>query len=151
MAPLAARLARARALARGTRIRVSDLERRLGTRYTVDTVAALVRRHPRTRFIWLLGADNFAELHRWRDWRRLARLVPIAVIARPGYSDLRWTAPAMAWFRRWRHASAHAGRWRDWELPAIVLLDTKLSPLSATAIRARDPDWAAPLLRSNQG
>ena len=56
------------------------IERELGTRYTVDTLAALVRRYPKRRFIWLMGADNLAQFHRWRDWRRIAALVPIAVV-----------------------------------------------------------------------
>ena len=143
MAPMAARLAAARRMARHPWIKVSAVEARLGTRYAVDTVAALVRRHPHTRFVWLMGADNLEQLHRWSRWRDLARLVPIAVLARPRYSLFGLTAPAMAWFRRWRRVSARARRWREWELPAIVMLDIRTSPLSATAIRARDPDWAA--------
>lgn len=143
MAPLAARMASARVAARHPRIRVTDIETRLGTRFTADTVAALVRRCPHIRFIWLMGADNLAQFHRWRDWRRLARTVPIAVLARPRYMGEALGAPAMAWLGRWRHASARARAWREWELPAIVMLDIRMSPLSATAIRARDPDWAA--------
>ena len=142
MAPLAVRVAAARAVARHRRIRVTGIEARLGTRFAVDTVAALQRRHPGIRFIWLMGADNLAQLHRWSRWRRLARLLPIAVLARPGYMLQALTAPAMAWFGRRRHASATAGSWREWRLPAIVVLDIRMSPLSATAIRRADPDWA---------
>ena len=94
MAPLAARVASAKAAARHPRIRVLALAE---DRYTVDTVAALRRAHPDKRFIWLMGADNLAQFDRWRDWRRLARTVPIAVFARPGYSLHGLGAPAMAW------------------------------------------------------
>ncbi|MGI4949349.1 MAG: nicotinate (nicotinamide) nucleotide adenylyltransferase, partial [Janthinobacterium lividum] len=76
MAPLAARLASARRQARRAPIRATDVETRLGTRYTVDTLRALVRRYPRTRFVWLMGEDNLAQFHRWRDWRGIARTVP---------------------------------------------------------------------------
>jgi nicotinate-nucleotide adenylyltransferase len=87
MAPYAARLASARLKARRSRIRVSDFEARAGTRYTVDTVAAILRRWPRTRFIWLMGEDTVAQFHQWKDWRGLASMVPIAVMSRPGYDD----------------------------------------------------------------
>jgi len=142
MAPLYTRTTAATVAAHHRRIRVSDLELRLGTRFAVDTVAAVIRRYPNVRFVWLMGADNLVELHRWSRWRTLARLVPIAVFARPGYMGRASTAPAMAWFRRWRHASASARRWREWRLPAIVVLDIRMSPLSATAIRRADPQWA---------
>ena len=142
MAPLAARVAAATAVARHPRIRVSDIEARLGTRYAVDTVAALVHRHPNVRFVWLMGVDNLAQLHLWSRWRSLARRVPIAVLARPGYMGQALISPAMAWLGRWRHVSTAARHWREWRLPAIVVLDIRLNPLSATAIRAADPDWA---------
>ena len=142
MAPLATRLASARAAARHPRIRPLAIEPQLGTRYTVDTVAALRRRHPRARFIWLMGADNLAQFHRWRDWRRIARLVPIAVFGRPGYIGAALTAPAMGWLRRFRRSRARVRHWTEWRLPAIVILDIRLSALSATAVRAARPDWA---------
>ena len=65
---------------------VSDLEQDMGTRYTVDTVTALRRRHPDAGFVWIMGADNLAELHRWKDWTRLLEQVPVAVFDRPSYS-----------------------------------------------------------------
>ncbi|QYE36658.1 nicotinate-nucleotide adenylyltransferase [Polymorphobacter sp. PAMC 29334] len=144
MAPLAARVASANVVARHRRIVVSDLEVGLGTRYAVDTVAVLLRRYPKVRFVWLMGADNLVDFDHWSRWRALALLVPIAVFARPGYMGRALTAPAMAWFRRWRHASASVRRWREWRLPAIVVLDIRMSPLSATAIRSADPNWADP-------
>ena len=150
MAPLAARIAAAKAIARQPRIRVTGIEARLGTRFAVDTVAALVRRHPHVRFVWLMGADNLAQFHRWSRWRSLARRVPIAVLARPGYMGQALISPAMAWLGRWRHASAVARHWREWRLPAIVVLDIRLSPISATAIRAADPDWARRLFTDDK-
>src|SRR5215216_425890 len=85
MAPLAARYVSARGAARGAPIRPTTIEAELGLRYTVDVLRALIRRYPKRRFVWLMGADNLAQFHRWKDWRRIARLMPIAVIARPGY------------------------------------------------------------------
>src|SRR3546814_6053776 len=87
MAPIKQRLASACRMAKGTPIRPTVIERQLGTRYTVDTLKKLVRRYPKRRFIWIMGADNLLQFHHWRQWRDIARLMPIAVIARPGYDD----------------------------------------------------------------
>lgn len=141
MAPLAARLGSARRMARRAPIRATAIEARLGTRYTVDTIRALQRRYPKRRFIWLMGADNLAEFHRWRDWRSIARAIPIAVVARPTYNGKALAAPAMAWLRRFQKPRSAATLWTTWRLPAIVLLRFRPDPTSATALRAGDPDW----------
>ena len=142
MAPLAARLASARAMARHPRIRVTAIEAQLGTRYAVDTVTALQHRWPRTCFIWLAGADILPDLHRWHRWRALLHRLPIAVLARPRYMGAAMRSPAMAWARRWRHRQDTAADWPQWSLPAIVVLATPANPQSATAIRTHDPRWA---------
>jgi nicotinate-nucleotide adenylyltransferase len=142
MAPLAARLKSAQRQARGAPIVPTAIERELGTRYTVDTLRALKRRYPKREFIWLMGSDNLAQFHRWRSWREIARTMPIAVIARPGYTGAAMASPAMAWLRRYRVPKAsllHGGRW---SAPALVLLRFDPDPRSATAIRRADPDWA---------
>jgi nicotinate-nucleotide adenylyltransferase len=141
MAPLPARLASARRAAGGARIRVSAIERQLGTVYTVDTLAFLVRRYPKRRFIWLMGADNLAQFHRWRDWRKIAALVPIAVVTRPGYDARALKAPAWGWLRRFVRPAAMARNWTLWRPPALVLLSLPPDRTSATAIRAANPDW----------
>lgn len=141
MAPLAARLASARARARGARIRATAIEETLGTRYTVDTLAALTRRYPRHRFIWLMGADNLLQFHRWRAWRRIARTMPIAVIARPGYSHAARASSAMGWLRRFVRPARQRKSWTTWRPPALVLLRFRPDPNSATRIRQADPDW----------
>ena len=141
MAPFAARLASAQAMAEHSPIQVSGIELELGTRYTVDTVRALVRRHPGHRFIWLMGADTVAQFHQWKDWRGLARCVPIAVLSRPGYDDDARAARAMGWLRWFVRPAATARRWTDWSAPAICLLRLPPDPTSATRLRALDPDW----------
>lgn len=141
MATLAARLASARAMARRSRIRVSDFEARAGTRYTVDTIAAAKRRWPRRRFVWLMGEDVVAQFHQWKDWRRLARMVPIAVLSRPGYDDEARAARAMGWLRKFVRPSAKAREWTNWSAPAILFLRLPPDRTSATRLRALDPDW----------
>ncbi|MDE2405804.1 MAG: nicotinate-nucleotide adenylyltransferase [Sphingomonadales bacterium] len=142
MAPLPARLASARAHARRAPIRITAIERELHTRFTVDTLARLVRRYPKRRFVWLMGADNLAQFHRWRDWRRIARTMPIAVIARPGYDAAALASPAMAWLGRFRRPPASVRTRAAWSAPALVLLRFDPDPRSATTLRDRDPDWA---------
>ena len=141
MAAFDARLAKAAVMARRARIRASDFEQREGTRFTVDTVRRLKRRHPRDRFIWLLGSDTVPNFHLWRDWRGLAREVPIAVIRRPGYDSAAHAARAMGWLSRFVHPSSQAKQWTEWSAPAIIFLRLPPDPTSATAIRARDPHW----------
>ena len=141
MAPLAARLASAQRQARRSRIRPTAIERDLGTRYTIDTLAVLVRRFPKRRFIWLMGADNLDQFHRWRDWRKIARIMPIAVVARPGYDSIARFSVAAGWYRGRVHPQSHAHHWTDWSPPALVVLRFLPDTRSATALRASNPLW----------
>jgi nicotinate-nucleotide adenylyltransferase len=142
MAPLPARVVSARNHARRAPIRVSAIERDMGTRYTCDTLFELRRRYPRNQFIWLMGADNLAQFHHWHRWRDIARTMPIAVMARPGYDARALAAPAMAWLGRFRRPVASMTNRADWSAPALVLLAFDPDPRSASAIRRADPDWA---------
>lgn len=141
MAPFEARLASAREMARRSPIRVSDFEARAGTRYTIDTVRQIIRRWPRHRFIWLMGEDNVAQFHQWKDWRALARTVPIAVISRPGYDDDARAARAMGWLRRFVRPADQAKNWTQWSAPAIIFLRLPPDRTSATGLRALNPNW----------
>lgn len=141
MAPLAARLARARALARRAPIRPSAIEARLGTRFTIDTLRALVRRYPRHRFIWLMGGDNLGQFGRWKNWRGIARIMPIAVVARPGYDTCVHGGPAMNWLRRFVRPARQSRNWTNWRVPALVHLRFRPDPRSATLLRQADPLW----------
>lgn len=142
MAPLAKRLASARMQARRAPIRVTAIERELGTRFTVDTLRAIIRRWPARRYVWLMGADNLAQFHRWKHWRTIARMMPIAVIARPGYDAVATASPAMAWLGRYRVSAASLRNRKGWSAPALVLLRFDPDSRSATAIRRADPQWA---------
>lgn len=141
MASFEDRLASAKAMARRSRIRVSDFERKAGTRYTVDTVKRLRRRYRNAEFIWLMGADTVAEFHQWKHWRKLAESLPIAVIRRPGYDRQAHAARAMGWLRRFVRPSSQARNWTDWSAPAILFLRLPPDPTSATGLRAHDPNW----------
>ena len=142
MAPLATRVRSAKAMARRAPIKVTAIERELGTVYTIDTLRALKRRFPRRRFVWLMGADNLAQFHLWKDWREIATEMPIAVIARPGYDDQALASPAMAWLRRFRLTAAEFGNRDEWSAPALIEVRFDPDPRSATEFRRTDPDWA---------
>lgn len=135
MAPLEQRLAEARRVSAHPRILVTDIESRLGTRYTADTLAALRRHYPQTRFVWLMGADNLAQFHHWQDWQGIARQMPIAVLDRPGFNLTAPQNPAGQWLSRFRVARHDAAALAAKPAPAFLLLKSKLNPLSATAIR----------------
>jgi nicotinate-nucleotide adenylyltransferase len=142
MASLGARVRSARELARRAPIRITAIERELGTVYTIDTLRALKRRFPRRRFVWLMGADNLAQFHQWKDWRDIAAEMPIAVIARPGYDERALASPAMAWLRPYRLTAAEFRNRPEWSAPALIELRFDPDPRSATEIRRTDPDWA---------
>jgi len=137
MASFAKRLANAAAYARHPRIRVLDLEARLGTRFTLDTLKALQPRLPRLHFVWLMGADNLTQLRRWKDWPEIFFRVPIAVFARPTYCQQALAEMAAQRFHRYRVAANRSRGLATMSPPAWTFLPSKLDPSSATAIRSR--------------
>ncbi len=135
MAGLAERLASTRRVADGRRIVATDIERRLGTRYTLDTVRALRRRFPRVRFVWLMGADVLAELPRWHCWQALVRIVAFVVLPRPGYTRAALAGRAATCLRAFRIPAQAAATLVDRQPPAWVFLPARETAASATALR----------------
>ena len=130
------RVAAARALVHHPRIEVTDIEERLGTRYTAATLRALLRRYPGVRFVWLMGADNLAGFHRWEDWAEIMHMVPVGVLARPGEQLRAGLSPAARRFARWRLPAGAAQGLADRPPPAWVLLPGPMLDLSSTGLRA---------------
>lgn len=145
-APLAERIAAARAMSHDPRIVVTGIESRLGTRWTADTIAALRRRWPGVRFVWLMGSDNLIQFSRWDRWRGIAAQVPIGVIARPGFRTPARGSRAAQILERHRLPEHRAALLADARPPAWVLLNVPMTALSSTAIRAAaaGPDGDAP-------
>ncbi|MCC7015768.1 MAG: nicotinate-nucleotide adenylyltransferase [Rhodospirillales bacterium] len=143
MAALAARVRTAREVARHARIRVTAIESELGTTHTADTLRRLIERFPGARFVWLMGADNLIQISRWRDWRAIFALVPVAVLARPTYSLPALASVAARQFASARIPETAAGALADARPPAWAFLRIRLSAASATAIRARERRAAA--------
>jgi nicotinate-nucleotide adenylyltransferase len=138
---LAERAQAAKDVAEDPRIDVSCLEAVIGTRYTVDTVTHLRRRVSGVRFVWIMGADNLAQFHRWKDWRRIAAEVPIAVIDRPPQSFRALAAPAAQALARYRLPENQAQNLPDQRAPAWVFLSGLKLNLSSTVLRNPDGSW----------
>ena len=129
------RMAAIAALARDPRMVVTDIEARLGTRYTADTIARLAQRAPATRFVWVMGADGLAGFHRWDRWRDIARLVPICIVDRPGQTFRAAASLAAHALAHVRIDEADAATLADREPPAWTLLHGPRTPISSTALR----------------
>ncbi|MBX2853561.1 MAG: nicotinate-nucleotide adenylyltransferase [Rhodobacteraceae bacterium] len=139
-AEIAHRVATSRAMMRHPRVQVTDIETRLGTQFTADTLSELIKRYPQARFVWLMGADNLTSFHRWEHWDWIMETVPIGVLARPGAQVRAGLAPAAQRYRRARVDPRAAATLAFRRAPAWSLVTApmaQLSPLSSTEIRAQ--------------
>ena len=135
-APLADRIARARQIMDHPRVAITDLESRLGTRMTADTIAALQALYPGVRFVWLMGADNMVQFDQWDRWAEIAARVPIGVVARPGWRMAARYSRAARMLGPARLPDAEAGLLADCRPPVWAMINVPMSKLSSTAIRA---------------
>ena len=141
LAPLGERIAAARALTHHPRIDITGLEAAIKTRFTYDTISWLIDRCPGVRFVWIMGADNLAQFHRWQNWRRIAMQVPIAVIDRPPQSFRALAAPAAKALAHYRLPESEASRLAEQRPPAWVFLTGMKLNLSSTGLRNPDGSW----------
>jgi nicotinate-nucleotide adenylyltransferase len=135
MAPLAQRLAAAAGIADGRRVVATAIEARLRTRYTADTLPTLRRRFPLARFVWLMGADNLADLPRWRQWPRIVAAMPFAVLPRPGYNRRALAGQAAQCLAAARRPVRQASLLSIMAAPAWLFLPAPQHAASATALR----------------
>ncbi|TYB82534.1 nicotinate-nucleotide adenylyltransferase [Maritimibacter fusiformis] len=135
-APMERRLARARAVIDDPRVVITDIEERLGTRYTAETLERLFCLYPQARFVWLMGADNLAGFHLWENWQDIFEALPIGVIARPGDRVAARMSPAARRYRAARLPGSGAGRLALAEPPAWCLINVPMVDTSSSAIRA---------------
>jgi nicotinate-nucleotide adenylyltransferase len=134
---LEARLASARKMARGPHMIVSDVESRVGSRYTIDILRILKQRFPGVRFVWIMGGDNLNSLHGWRGWADIMREMPVAVIARPGAEMKSRSSPAARRFAPFRLSSRESTRLAGKRPPAWLYIRAPFNFASSTALRAR--------------
>lgn len=135
LAPLAARVAAAAATADHPRIRVTAFEAAAGLTFTVATIRALLGHRPGVRFVWMMGADNLAEFHRWRGWREIMTRLPLAVVDRPGSGHAAVSAPAARHFWRSRIDQRCLPALPTAPPPAWALIRAPLDPTSSSALR----------------
>ena len=136
-APLARRMADARVVMQHPRVVITDIEARLGTQATADTLAALGPIYPGVRFVWLMGADNLAQLHLWRNWRFIMDTVPVGVLARPGQRISARMSPAARIYGRYRIDGQASHSLAGATAPAWCFVNVPMVDLSSSAIRAQ--------------
>ena len=136
-APLARRLDAARALMRHPRVTVTDIEARLGTNITAETLLRLTALYPGVRFTWLMGADNLAQIHRWNHWRTIFETVPVGVLARPGDQISARVSPAARIYARYRLKAGDSQLLGRMKAPAWCFVNVPMVDLSSSEIRAR--------------
>ena len=135
-APLMRRMEAARAILRHPRVAVTDIEARIGTRATADTLAALRRLYPGVRFVWLMGADNLAQFHLWKDWRWIMDNVSVGVVARPGDRISARMSPAARIYARYRIDGTARHLLGRADSPAWCFVNVPMIDVSSTQIRS---------------
>ncbi|WP_259400353.1 nicotinate-nucleotide adenylyltransferase [Roseovarius sp. SCSIO 43702] len=135
-APFDQRMAAARAMMDHPRVHVTDLEAQLATRYTARTLSALIALRPRVRFVWLMGADNLAQFHEWRDWQWIMETVPVGVMARPGARQGALRSVAARTYRHARWPASMSQALPRAEAPAWCFVNVPMVAQSSTRLRA---------------
>jgi nicotinate-nucleotide adenylyltransferase len=149
LAPLALRLDAARKVSRHPRIVATALEAAIGATYTYQTISYLKRRCPGVHFVWLMGADNFCHFDRWQRWRDIARLVPIAIIDRPGSTLTALRGRAAEALAPYRRDESCAPALATAAPPAFVFLHGPRSPKSSTELRGKPQSTCPEYIKMN--
>lgn len=144
-APIARRMAAARQVMQHPKVDVTDIEALVGTRATADTLTALRRLYPQVRFVWLMGADNLAQFHRWKDWRLIMDTVPVGVLARPGERISARMSPAARVYAKYRIDGQARHLLGQAQAPAWCFVNVPMIDVSSTELRTRG-EWGAEVL-----
>jgi nicotinate-nucleotide adenylyltransferase len=139
LAPLAERVAAARAILHHPSIRVTGFEAAHGFAYTYETLRFLKLAFPGVHFVWIMGADNLSQLDRWERWREIARLMPMAIYVRPGSTRQAPASRAAIALAPYRIDESDARRLPDLPPPAWVYMHGLMSPLSSSILRRGRP------------
>lgn len=135
-APLEVRIDRARAIMQHPKVIVSDFEARIGTAYTAETIDALQASHTGVRFVWLMGADNLQQFHRWQRWQDILQALPVGVLARPGWRQSGLHSRTARQYRAARLPGRASRLLADQTAPAWCFVNMPLIPVSSTELRA---------------
>ncbi len=134
-APLARRMAACRAITQHPKIEVSDFEAQAGTRYTARTLALLQAARPGVQFVWLMGADNLAQLDQWRDWREIMETVPVGVLARPGQRISARMSKAARVYRSAKLKGRRCQLLAEYAPPVWCFVNVPMRAVSSTKLR----------------
>ncbi len=143
-APLPVRLDAAKAMMRHPRVSITDIEAKLNTRYTAQTIAALQAKYPGVRFVWLMGADNLIQFHRWQNWRNIMESVPVGVLARPGDRVAARLSKAARVYRHAKIPARASATLGQRAAPGWCFVNLPMNAQSSSAIRGRG-EWVAPV------
>ena len=135
LAPLAERIRLSEEMAEDPRIKVTAFEASHRLRYTADTLAFIKKRNPGVDFVWIMGADNLRDFHRWQRWRMIANTFPIAVIDRPGATLSFLSSVVAKTFDHARRDESDAPLLARMHAPAWTFIHGPRSSLSSTALR----------------
>ncbi len=135
-APVEQRMSAARKIMQHPRVEITDIETRLGTRYTADTLAAVLARYPDADFVWLMGADNMVHFHKWQRWNWIMENVPVGVTSRPGEFVKASRSVMAIKYSFARVPVAGSGSLARRPAPAWCLLDGPTLDVSSSDIRA---------------
>ncbi|HEV7463920.1 MAG TPA: nicotinate-nucleotide adenylyltransferase [Methyloceanibacter sp.] len=133
------RVAAAQEAASHPRIEVTGFAGEKGSPYTIDLLTELKRRFPGVAFVWLMGADNLSDVHRWRAWQEIFAIMPIAVFDRPGFRLKARASKAAQRFSAYHVDESDAAGLAWLVPPAWTILSHPLSRLSSTELRAKKP------------
>ncbi|MGV6805607.1 MAG: nicotinate-nucleotide adenylyltransferase [Ruegeria sp.] len=136
-APVSQRLKAASSLVQHPRVEVTDIEALTGTRATADTLVALRRLYPQVRFVWLMGADNLAQFHKWKDWRFIMDTIPVGVVARPGDRISARMSPAARVYSNYRIDGTARHLLGRADAPAWCFVNVPMVNVSSTQIRSK--------------
>ena len=135
-APIEARMAHARKVMQDPRVLVSDFEAQIGTQFTAETITALKARHPGVRFVWLMGADNLEQFHKWERWQDILHAAPMGVLARPGFRQAGLHSRTARQYHHKRLPGKASHLLPHSDAPKWCFVNMPMMPVSSSEIRA---------------
>lgn len=138
LAPYNERFKTAQKIVTDPRIKVSDIEKKMNTRYTIDTLMNLVKKYTDYHFVWLMGADNLSQLDKWKDWKKIVEIVPFAIFNRPSYSKQSLGSTAATYLKEYKIDPVNAHELYALKPPAWIYFDNINNPMSSTEIRNKN-------------
>ena len=131
------RMDHAKKIIQHPKIKITDIETQLKTRFTHQTLLALKGLYPTTNFTWIMGADNLAQVHLWQEWETIFSLMPVGVLARPDQGILARRSPAARKFATYQISENQSRTLGTAPAPAWCFVSLPMSQISSSEIRSR--------------